>query len=414
MEQEYQATEVLFIGGVFAKENEDEVISQAKKGVEFSANLMQMKLISGFRKTYHTEVVSAPFIGSYPNQSSTFSFKGFSSDQDLCSYVRFNNLWGFRSISREKALKKKIKGFIESDAKRKLIVVYSAHDPFLSAAVYAKKKDPGIKICLVAPDLPQYMNLESKRGFLYDFFKRIDIISIRSHIKHIDSSVVLTKEMATELKLDDRPHIVAEGIVEDTFPDIDVNGRDTDIKKIVYAGKMYYEFGIKDLVDAFTEIKGNEYRLILCGSGDAVGYIKKKAEDDQRIIYTGQITPDEVKKHIKEAAVLVNPRTNEGTYARYSFPSKDIEYLLSGKPLVAYMLDGMPECYRNYIFEIEPEKDSIGSLIRAIEKALSSTPEEIGKRYYAFLQHVRKNLMASSVAKKIIRMSFGQEPDTDA
>ena len=39
--------DVLFLCGVFAKENEVEVIAQAKKSVEFSANQMQLKLIRG-------------------------------------------------------------------------------------------------------------------------------------------------------------------------------------------------------------------------------------------------------------------------------------------------------------------------------------------------------------------------------
>ena len=61
--------DVLFLCGVFAKENEAEVIAQAKKSVEFSANQMQLKLISGLKEVADTQVISAPFIGHYPNQS---------------------------------------------------------------------------------------------------------------------------------------------------------------------------------------------------------------------------------------------------------------------------------------------------------------------------------------------------------
>lgn len=42
--------DVLFLCGVFAKENEVEVIAQAKKSVEFSANQMQLKLIRGLKE----------------------------------------------------------------------------------------------------------------------------------------------------------------------------------------------------------------------------------------------------------------------------------------------------------------------------------------------------------------------------
>ena len=59
--------DVLFLCGVFAKENEAEVIAQAKKSVEFSANQMQLKLISGLKEVTDTQVISAPFIEHYPN-----------------------------------------------------------------------------------------------------------------------------------------------------------------------------------------------------------------------------------------------------------------------------------------------------------------------------------------------------------
>ena len=154
---------ILFLCGFFAKENEQEVLEQAKGRVEYSANIFQEKLIHGFQELgAEYNVLSAPFIGSYPNRSSWKVFKGFSVPQKQCTYVGFNNIWGIRNFSRAKALKKAIKPFIEEDIVKKLIVVYSVHTPFLEAAIYAKKKDPRIKICLIVPDLPEYMNLSRK------------------------------------------------------------------------------------------------------------------------------------------------------------------------------------------------------------------------------------------------------------
>ena len=38
----------------------------------------------------------------------------------------------------------------------------------------------------------------------------------------------------------------------------------------------------------------------------------------------------------------VNPRQNNEEFTKYSFPSKTMEYLASGVPVVAYKLDGIP------------------------------------------------------------------------
>ena len=68
------------------------------------------------------------------------------------------------------------------------------------------------------------------------------------------------------------------------------------------------------------------------------------------------------------AYALINPRRNEGEYTKYSFPSKTMEYLSTGLPVIAYMLDGMPEEYREVI--ICPKDNSISSLSDTIKEVL--------------------------------------------
>lgn len=400
--------DVLFLCGVFAKENEVEVIAQAKKSVEFSANQMQLKLIRGLKEAANTQVISAPFIGHYPNQSRSLYFFGFAVPQHLCKYVLFNNIWGIRNLSRARALKKAVRGFALDGNGEKLIVVYSAHDPFLAAAAYAKKLNPKIRICLIAPDLPQYMNLEAKRGFLYDFFKQFDIKSIQKHIKSVDTSVVLTEAMAKALRLTDRPYAVAEGIV-DSIPKGPVHTAYGETVNIVYAGKLYFRFGICSLVEAFSLLKDNNYRLILCGNGDAAEYLQKCAIEDPRIILPGQVSPEKVKEYISSAAVLVNPRPNNEEYTKYSFPSKDIEYLLSGKPTVAFLLDGMPKCYQDFLYVVDQNKNIPYAICAALKAAISAPKEETEKRHTRFLQYAAENLLASAIAEKIIRMNFNED-----
>lgn len=399
---------ILFLCGVFAKENEAEVIAKAKKSVEFSANEMQLKLIDAFRSIADTKVISAPFIGHYPNQSSSLYFSGFSNSQQLCEYVHFNNLWGYRNVSRAHALKKAVRDFALYEDGKRLIVVYSAHDPFLAAAAYAKKLDPRIRICFIAPDLPQYMNLEAKRGVLYDFFKAFDIKSIKKHIEAVNTSVVLTDAMAHALQLDDRPYIVAEGIAA-TIPEYAAAVEPDETVNIVYAGKLYFRFGIKLLTDAFSMFEGDNYRLILCGSGDAAEYLQKCAVEDSRIILTGQVSPEKVQEYISSATVLVNPRPNNEKYTKYSFPSKDIEYLLSGKPTVAFLLDGMPECYRDFLYTVDDREDAVCALYNALKTALSAPKDEVQRHYEQFISYASENILASSVAEKIINMSFAEE-----
>ncbi|MBQ1507637.1 MAG: glycosyltransferase, partial [Ruminococcus sp.] len=346
---------VLYLCGVYDDVNEKEVIAHSKYPVEFSANVFQKKMIQGFRSCVKDfEVLSAPFVGSYPNASDIVSFKGFEEEQKEYNYVNFCNVWGVRNPSRSKALKRGLDDFIKADDERKLIVAYTPHTPFLEAAVYAKSRDPRIKICLVVPDLPQYMNLNAHISMIYKIGKKFDIRKFSKLNMNVDSYMLLTRHMADKINVHNMPYIVKEGIISDrdisrAKSRIDKKagnpGAKPDERYIVYTGKMNERFGVKMLVEAFLKLPEKDLRLVLCGKGDSVDFIKRKAHEDSRIMFMGQVTPEEAGKWEFAASVLVNPRTNDEEFAKYSFPSKNIQYLLTGNPVVSFMLGGMPERY---------------------------------------------------------------------
>jgi len=397
---------VLFLCGVFAEENEAEIISHANRAVEYSANRFQEKLICGFwEHGYNCSVLSAPFIGAYPSGSDIMFFKGFKESQDKYDYVNFCNIWGIRNASRSSSLKARMESFIEDEDEEKLIVVYSPHTPFLQAAVYAKKKDPRIKITIIVPDLPQYMNLNSKISIVYKVGKKYDIAKFEKLLVEVDSFVVLTEPMKDVLKVGDRPCIVVEGIVETDVFEINKQKKallqkEEGIKYIVYTGKMNEKFGVKLLVDAFMLMEGSEYRLILCGRGDMDAYIKEQCGKDRRIVALGQVTPEVAQEWVLKADVLVNPRPNNEEYTKYSFPSKNIEYLASGNPVVTYMLDGMTERYRGYINEIPAgdETELKNTIVAVLQR------EKMQDYEPAFFEYARKNLSCSKVADRIVEL----------
>ena len=48
--------------------------------------------------------------------------------------------------------------------------------------------------------------------------------------------------------------------------------------------------------------------------------------------------------------MLLNIRNDEDIYTKYSFPSKMVEYLLSGTPLLTTKLSGIPDEYYDYCY----------------------------------------------------------------
>lgn len=400
---------VLFLCGVFGPEIEKDLIRVAKRPIEYSANVFQEKMISGLKKYgADMEIVSAPFVGSFPNASGILRFDAEKYRNNNYQYVSFNNIWGLRNYSRARALKAKIKPFAIQKDEQKLIVVYSPHTPFLEAAVYAKRIDPSIKICLVVPDLPQYMNLRAKVSLAYKLGKKLDIARFEKLSKHVDSYMLLTEQMKDKLKVGNRPYMVVEGIIDGEISlgkslREDMPEETAKKRTIVYTGKTNEKFGIKNLVDAFGLIESDEYRLIICGNGDSDAYIAEKAKQDHRIVATGQVTHDVAAKYISEATVLVNPRQNDCEYTKYSFPSKNIEYLSSGVPTVAYMLDGIPRVYRDFMYV--PEDNSIPALAACILAAAQTPRQEHNKRVFEMAEYFKK-LTALNVVKALIKKNF--------
>jgi glycosyltransferase involved in cell wall biosynthesis len=367
--------------------------------VEFSANVFQQKLIEGFRRlSCNFDVISAPFVGSWPNASDIFHFHDFSDGQNLCRYVPFNNVWGIRNFSRAAALKQALEDFIMDEDPRKLILCYCAHTPFLEAAVYAKNRDSRIKICLYVPDLPDYMNLSANRSFLYDVAKKYDIAVMTRLMKQVDSFVLLTEHMKNRLPVGDKPCAVIEGIVTAAeLADRPKPKTDDGLIRVVYTGKLNEKFGVKHLADAFCMLPGPNWRLVLCGRGDCEAYIAEKSAADSRILYLGQVTAEAAKEQIRNADVLVNPRRNDAEYTKYSFPSKNVEYLLSGNPVVGYMLDGMGQAYRDFMYIVADDRPE------SLRDAIEAASRERGTS--AALDYLAETCEASKIGARILSMN---------
>ncbi len=394
---------VLLLCGVFEKEHEREVMKHSRGGVDFSANIFQQKLITGFREAgCDYTVLSAPFIGAYPMGTDTAVFRGFSEPGEGYSYVSFHNLWGIRNFSRAASLKKALESFVAHEDPQKLIVVYCPHTPFLEAAVYAKKKDPRIKICLYVPDLPQYMNLNAHRTRVYDIAKKYDVTAMMKLMDHVDSFVLLTEPMKDLLPVGDKPYLVIEGIV--TKNQIDAARKriqevqENGLKYIVYAGKLNEQFGMKNLVDAFCAIEDPACRLVLCGRGDCEDYIRTWGRKDSRIMYLGQVSPEEAENWMRKANVVVNPRMGSMEYTKYSFPSKNIKYLLSGRPVVAYFLPGMPPVYKKFMTTIE--REGTEGLREAIINAVNGRDTSAEA-----IDYLAQTCEASGICRRILEMT---------
>jgi glycosyltransferase involved in cell wall biosynthesis len=141
-------------------------------------------------------------------------------------------------------------------------------------------------------------------------------------------------------------------------------------KLIVYAGTLEKYQGIDILINSFpfvVEKEPDSLLLIMGGNEKQIDLYKNLAESvglKGKIIFTGRIPQQLVKKYNKIAKVLVSPR-NEGT----NTPLKIYEQIASGIPLVATNIYSHTQVLNNDIsFLVEPEpKAFAGGILQALE-----------------------------------------------
>ena len=109
------------------------------------------------------------------------------------------------------------------------------------------------------------------------------------------------------------------------------------------------------------------------------------------------------------ATLLVNPRPTNEDYTKYSFPSKNMEYMASGTPVLTTKLPGMPEEYYPYVYLLEEE--SAEGMAKALKEILSKPAEELAQKGAAAKKFVMEKKNNISQAKKLLDMLNNIMPD---
>lgn len=396
--------QVFFLGGIWEKKDEQEIIDNSIGNVQIAANVLQTNLIEGMDAILKAPVtiLNEIFIGAFPLKYKKAVIH--SGKWNHCSIeghtdynIGFLNLPFVKHYNRFNQLKKNIRNVCK-ECKADIIyfVGYSMTYSVVEGLCYAKIHDQRVKTCLIVPDLPEYMNLGKKKSFAFSFLKTFISNKLYRDIQRIDSFVTLTKYIYEALHVN-KPYTVVEGVA--TVATVLHETKDTHkTKDFVYTGTLAQKYGVVNLVDAFTKVEGDDLRLIICGAGDGKEHILEVADKDHRIQYLGTVSNEVAKKLQREAFVLVNPRSNKEEYTKYSFPSKTMEYMATGRPVLMYKLKGIPDEYDDYIYYFGND------MRKSIEQLAIADPEELAAKGRKARDFVVLNKNSIKQAEKIINL----------
>lgn len=258
------------------------------------------------------------------------------------------------------------------------VILYNLNLPY-SLPAFVLRLLTGVPVFPIAADLPMPGSLSPRTGL-----RRVDAYLQKTLIKKGDGLITLSRAIAMDFAAG-KPFLHMEGGIEVPRPCSGECGTVAkhvmpEIKSILYAGTLSENGGILLLIEAFKKVSIDNCELWICGRGDLEPEVKEVAQHDEKIRFFGFLERERLLELLSSSTILINPRPNYPEN-RYSFPSKLLEYLASGRPVITTATPDVSEEYRDKVFILwEETPEALAKLIEETSELPTEYLWEFGAR----------------------------------
>ena len=399
---------ILFVTGLYPQENIEYFKEISKGNIQNAPNVFQWAVLDGFyQNSIDLEVISFPFLPSfsyngcsrlYPHAYNlSYMEKKYGIVSSYCTFPLL------KSLSIKYRLRKHVRNWIKKNYDKNeqyVVLLYQPLSYYLTALSQIKKEYKNLTIAAIVTDLnDDVSNFSSNNKILKRIQLSYEKQIIKTIYKLIDKFILLSPYMVEKIPEAINKNIVMEGIYS-SDNNIKEESQETTEKILLYAGTLQKFSGVMDLVDAFTKIDNPDFRLVICGKGFCDSYINEKSKVDSRIVFKGLIDREEVIKLQQQAVAVINPRKPTELITRYSFPSKTMEYLASGTPMIGYKLPGIPEEYYKYYYTINDCSEE--TLRQTILNVMSLSNQDLKKKALSARLFIQNNKSSKVQVKRLL------------
>jgi len=201
-----------------------------------------------------------------------------------------------------------------------------------------------------------------------------------------------------------KPYVVIEGQVDSSMKLRENNLLNKYDKKVcMYTGNLNRIHGIEYLISGFLKAKIPDSELHIYGDGDYQEDIRNISNKHKNVKYFGVKMSSEVTVAQQKATLLINPRPTNQDFVKYSFPSKNMEYMVSGTPVLTTKLPGMPQEYNDYVYLINDEtSEGLSNSLKCILNKPSEELHEKGLLAREFVLREKNENVQSAKLKALI------------
>jgi len=355
--------------------------------------------------------VGSVFLGvSWPVQNYPKAKKIWFSGETLCSQsVRGKALWfvniiGFKQVTRLFSCMA-VLGPLLMRKEFDWMLIHGVHSPYLLFGVLARAM--GCKVAVVLTDPPGV--ILSDDGALVRGLKRLDALAVRSLLRYSNAVLALSPYLVTALAPGKRA-LVFPGVVNSQFEQLcarEAARQRPDAPAhapivLAYAGSLERRYGVATLVEAVRQLHQETPGAVvlkLFGRGDLEQELVAVASQHEEIRYEGFRDKDSLVAELFGADVLVNPRPTGAEFAVQSFPSKLLEYLLTGRAVLTTRIASIPQEMQDCFYYIDDESaQGIANSLQALMRKSADERRQFGERSRDF---VRKNYSEKAIGAKI-------------
>ncbi|GAB6155716.1 hypothetical protein JCM17380_44670 [Desulfosporosinus burensis] len=368
---------IYYLGSVINTDTFERIVKNSKDKPSAAPQRFESLMLEGMKsiKDIELNIHSMPAIAAYPKSNVRFwgNKKEIVAGGYQITWIPCINLDGIKQITSSITTFFSVLFFLLStiSTQDRIVLTYGV-EASTALPIHLLSRLFRCNRVAIIPDLPDYMYQNRKKRGLQKLIQNIYIFLSNKASTQYDGYILLTKEMAKKLGIENCPFAVIEGFAGEEHVLENIQGRS---KAIMYAGALYANMGIDLLVEAFTKFIRQDIELWLFGYGSYAEQIMEIAKVDSRIKFFGRVPHNEVLDYEKKAMLLVNLRNNDDEYTKFSFPSKTLEYMSSGTPLLMTRLDGIPREYFDYVLTLD-ERNS-NALCNKFEEIFSMDDSEL-------------------------------------
>lgn len=201
--------------------------------------------------------------------------------------------------------------------------------------------------------------------------KRSYTMYLLNNTQNFSGYIALTEGLNLLFNPNNKPSYIFEGLVEDRKFD-----KSKEVMKpyFFFGGALMKRYGVFDLISAFKELNNNDLDLYICGHHGNKDEIKEAIKGNQNIKFLGLLPMNKVLEYEANSLACINPRPFSEDLDRFSIPSKTLEYLSMGRPVISVKNTILMDKFKKEIIWVDSSNKK--DLLKGLEKVLSMTEVE--------------------------------------